>query len=216
LNQLLTELIEAGREIVAQGLVRGSGGNLSGRSEGQLWITRSGADLGLLTTADFVPAHPTTNTAPQSPPPSSELSMHLAAYKARPGTEVVVHVHPPKAISLGLIGRSLPALTPDLYLHLGPSVPLVPYITPTTEQLAAGVSQMLADNPAVLLQNHGVLVTGTTTRQALLRLFLLEEHAALYLDALSTGQQIRTLSEEDMQQLDEITGGRYKNVKRKT
>jgi L-fuculose-phosphate aldolase len=75
---------------------------------------------------------------------------------------------------------------------------------------------MLADNPAVLLQNHGVLVTGATVRQTLLRLFLLEEHAALYLDALSTGQQIRTLSEEDMQQLDEITGGRYKNVKRKT
>jgi L-fuculose-phosphate aldolase len=205
LKHLLSELIEAGREIVAQGLVRGSGGNLSGRFGDQIWITRSGADLGVLNAADFVPA-----VTEHSPRPSSELSMHLAAYDDRPGTEVVIHVHPPKAISLGLIGRSLPALTPDFYLHLGPVVPLVPYITPTTAELAAGVSQALAVNPAVLLQNHGVLVTGSTTRQALLRLFLLEEHAAIYLDALAAGEKVRSLSEDDMKQLDTVTGGRYK------
>jgi L-fuculose-phosphate aldolase len=205
LKYLLSELIEAGKEIVSQRLVRGSGGNLSGRHQDQIWITRSGTDLGALTTADFVPA-----VTEHSPRPSSELSMHLAAYDARPGAEVVIHVHPPKAISLGIIGRSLPALTPDFYLHLGPTVPLVPYITPTTAELAAGVSQELVVNPAVLLQNHGVLVTGSTTRQALLRLFLLEEHAVIYLDALATGEQIRILAKEDMQQLDEVTGGRYK------
>lgn len=205
MNQLLSELVEAGKEIVTQGLVSGSGGNLSGRIDDQIWITRSGADLGTLTTADFVPA-----IKDHSPRPSSELSMHLAAYEARPGTEVVIHVHPPKAISLGLLGRSLPALTPDFYLHLGPTVPLVAYITPTTAELAAGVAEELEDNPAVLLQNHGVLVTGTTTHQALLRLFILEEHAAIYLDALAAGEKIRTLSEGDMQQLDQVTGGRYK------
>jgi L-fuculose-phosphate aldolase len=123
---------------------------------------------------------------------------------------VVLHVHPPKAISLGLIGRSLPALTPDFYLHLGSSVPLVPYITPTTAELAAGVKEHLAENPAVLLQNHGVLVRGTAVRQALLRLFLLEEQAAIYLDALATGQEVRVLSDEDMRRLDQITDGRYK------
>ncbi|MFZ0547963.1 MAG: class II aldolase/adducin family protein [Candidatus Promineifilaceae bacterium] len=210
MNQLLSELIEAGREIVAEGLVRGSGGNLSGRFEGRLWITRSGADLGALTTADFVPVGETAESAGQLPRPSSELSMHRAAYAARPGTEVVVHVHPPKAISLGLIGRSLPALTPDFYLHLGPSVPLVSYITPTTVQLAEGVREMLVENPAVLLQNHGVLVTAATARQALLRLFLLEELAGIYLDALATGEAVRTLSEEDRRQLDEVTDDRYK------
>jgi L-fuculose-phosphate aldolase len=213
MNQLLSELIEAGREIVAQGLVRGSGGNLSGRFEDHIWITRSGADLGALTTADFVTAERAAGTADQSPRPSSELSMHLAAYESRPETEVVLHVHPPKAISLGLTGRSLPALTPDFYLHLGPHVPLIPYITPTTAELAAAVREKLERNPAVLLQNHGVLVTGTTTRQTLLRLLLLEEHAAIYLDALAAGQQARTLSQEDMQYLDEITGGRYKQTR---
>ena len=207
---LLVELIDAGREIVAQGLVRGSGGNLSGRFDGNIWITRSGADLGVLTEADFVQVSPLPESHELTPRPSSELSMHLAAYESRPETTAVFHVHPPKAISLGLIGRSLPALTPDFYLHLGPAVPLVSYITPTKAELAAGVAQQLRDNPAVLLQNHGVLVTGKMVRQALLRLFLLEEHAAIYLDALATGEGIRLLSEMDMWQMDEITGGRYK------
>lgn len=206
MRELLRELIEAGNEIVAQGLVRGKGGNLSGRFEGEIWITRSGADLGNLREADFV----LVDTSNPTSRPSSELSMHRAAYASRPETTVVLHVHPPKAISLGLIGRSLPALTPDFYLHLGSSVPLVPYITPTTAELAAGVKEHLAENPAVLLQNHGVLVRGTAVRQALLRLFLLEEQAAIYLDALATGQEVRVLSDEDMRRLDQITDGRYK------
>lgn len=206
MNQLLTDLINAGKEIVAQGLVRGSGGNLSGRFEGQLWISRSGADLGNLTEDDFVLVDD------PNPParPSSELSMHRAAYASRPETTVVLHVHPPNAISLGITGRSLPALTPDFYLHLGSSVPLVEYITPTTAELAEGVSRYLGENPAVLLQNHGVLVTGTTIKQALLRLFLLEEGAGIYLDALATGERIRMLSQADMDRLDVSTGGRYK------
>ena len=57
--------------------------------------------------------------------------------------------------------------------------------------------------------NHGVLVTGRDVPQALLRLFLIEEHAAIYLDALAAGPP-RVLSSLDMRQLDEVTGGRYK------
>ena len=135
--------------------------------------------------------------------------MHLAAYHSRPDCQVVLHVHPPKAISLGLINHTLPAHTPDFYLHLGPSVPLLPYLTPTTEQLGQAVSQLLPTSPAIMLQNHGVLVTGRNIPQALLRLFLLEEHAAIYLDALAAGQP-RHLTTTDMRQLDEVTGGRYK------
>jgi L-fuculose-phosphate aldolase len=135
--------------------------------------------------------------------------MHLAAYHTRPETLVILHVHPPKAISLGLLNRSLPAITPDFYLHLGSSVPLLPYTTPTTEKLGRSVGRLLRLRPALLLQNHGVLVTGRDVQQALLRLFLIEEHAAIYLDALAAGRP-RLLSPIDMRQLDEVTGGRYK------
>lgn len=213
MDELLDEIIEAGRQIVAAGLVRGSGGNLSARQDEQVHITRSGADLGRLQPADFVtiPLDPSriTHHASRIPKPSSELAMHLAAYRTRPEAQVILHVHPPKAISLGLLNRSLPAITPDFYLHLGSSVPLLPYITPTTEKLGRSVALLLRLKPALLLQNHGVLVTGRDVKQALLRLFLIEEHAAIYLDALAAGRP-RLLSPVDMRQLDEVTGGRYK------
>jgi L-fuculose-phosphate aldolase len=209
---MIEQLIEAGREIVEAGMVKGWGGNLSGRFQDHILITRSGADLGHLTIPDFVaiqPEIPLAQLKELRPKPSSELSMHLAAYAAHPETQAIIHVHPPKAISLGLIGRSLPALTPDFYLHLGAEVPLLEYVTPTTEALGTAVANKLQHTPAVLLQNHGVLVIGQSVSQALLRLTLLEEQAGIYLDALAAGTP-RTFTSEDMQDLDRITDGRYK------
>ena len=209
---MIEQLIEAGREIVEAGMVKGWGGNLSGRFRGSILMTRSGADLGHLAQHDFVVIEPDKSLAQLKeirPKPSSELSMHLAAYEAQSETQAIIHVHPPKAISLGLIGHSLPALTPDFYLHLGKSVPLLEYVTPTTEKLGTAVAHILQQTPAVLLQNHGVLVIGHSVSQALLRLTLLEEQAGIYLDALAVATP-RIFTSEDMEELDRITDGRYK------
>jgi L-fuculose-phosphate aldolase len=206
---MIDQLIEVGRRLVEAGMVNGWAGNLSGRSQGKIVITRSGADLGGLTHVDFVYVNPRMMQLEQRlPKPSSELGMHLAAYEARPEIEVALHVHPPQVISLGLLGRSLPALTPDFYFHLGASVPLLPYITPATENLKTAVCLALRSTSAVMLQNHGVMVVGKSVGQALLRLKILEEQAGIYLAALAAGEP-RVLSEEDMRALDEATGGKY-------
>jgi L-fuculose-phosphate aldolase len=136
--------------------------------------------------------------------------MHLAIYQARPQSQVIFHAHPSHCLSLGLIGRSLPALSPDFYLHLGAETPLLPYLTPTTAELAEAVAAEMARGPALLLQNHGALVTGRTVAEGLLRLTLLEEHAAIYLHALAAGAP-RLLSPDDMAHLDQVTGGRYQH-----
>ncbi len=214
---LIDELIQAGEKIVVGGLVRGSGGNLSCRAAPEMIsITRAGADLGRLTPADFVSVPLAMDETAAggaadgaSIRPSSELAMHRAAYQAQPAAQVVLHVHPPQAISLGLVERELPAFTPDFYLHLGPRVPLIPYITPTTAGLATAVYAALRQGPAALLQNHGVIVMADSVTRALLRLFLLEEHAGIYLAALAVGAP-RSLTLPDQEDLDRITGGRYR------
>jgi L-fuculose-phosphate aldolase len=210
---MIDELIHTGQQMGQAGLIRGSGGNLSFRDGASIVISRSGVDLARLGPADFVAVDPARDLTSQQalwPRPSSELSMHLAAYRARPQCQVVIHAHPPHCISLGLVGRSLPAISPDYYLHLGPIVPLLGYLTPTTVELAEAVATALARGPAVLLQNHGALVTGRSAAEALLRLVLLEEHTAIYLRALAAGEP-RLLSAEDMARLDEVTGGRYQH-----
>ena len=209
---MIEQLIEAGRQIVAAKMVKGWGGNLSGRYQDQIAITRSGADLGQLTAEEFVLVYP--DASPQElrlhqPRPSSEVAMHLSVYAVRPETQAIIHVHPAKAISLGILGYDLPALTPDFYLHLGIEVPLLPYVTPTTDELGTAVAELLQTKVAVLLQNHGVLVIGNSVSQALLRLSLLEEAAGIYLDALAVGEP-RILSAQDQEDLDRVTGGKYK------
>ncbi len=207
---MIEQLIEAGRQIVSAHMARGWGGNLSGRYQGNIAITRSGADLGQLNRSDFVVVTPRAPVHQQRlPKPSSELAMHLTAYQTQPTTQAIIHAHPPNAIALGLLGRDLPALTPDFYVHLGTSAPLLSYITPTTEELGAAVGELLVSSPAVLLQNHGVIVLGHSVSQALLRLMLLEEQAGIYLQALAVGEP-RILTEEDMLRLDVVTGGRYR------
>ncbi|MBA3532631.1 MAG: class II aldolase/adducin family protein, partial [Ardenticatenales bacterium] len=186
------------------------GGNLSYRDKDKIVITASGAPLGKLLPTDLVTLSLQGDPlAADGPRRSSEWALHVAAYHTRKEAHVVLHAHPPKAIALGLLHRSLPALTPDQYLHLGPQVPLLPYLTPTTPHLARAVAETLQGAPAVLLQNHGVLVTAPTPDEAHLRLLLLEEACAIFLDALAVGAP-HTLSQKEMEALDEVTGGRYK------
>lgn len=204
------ELLPLGVELVRAGLVRGRGGNLSVREHNRIIITASRSELDRLLPTDLVAL--TLQGEPlaaDGPTRSSEWALHVAAYHARSEARVVIHAHPPKAIALGLLRRSLPALTPDQYLYLGAQVPLLPYLTPTTAQLARAVAERLREAPALLLQNHGVVVTGRTIQQAHSRLLLLEESCAIFLDTLAVGAP-HTLSEQEMAALDEVTGGRYR------
>lgn len=204
------DLIQLGKTLAQTGMIYGSGGNLSCRIKNQIIITASGANLGQLQERDLVVlALDGTPLETCQPQPSSEWALHVGAYRVRPQARVVIHAHPPKAITLGLLGHSLPALTPDQYLHLGSHVPLIRYITPTTKSLAVAVANVLETRPAVLLQNHGVVVTAESIEHAQLRLILLEEACHIYLGALAVGKP-RVLSEENRQALDNVTGGRYK------
>ena len=201
---MIEQLIETGRRIVEAGIAKGWAGNLSGRYRGNFIITRSGADLGNLEQSDIVFMRPqTSELSLQAKRPTSELSLHMAVYKAIPETQAVIHVHSPQAIAFGLLGMGLPALTPDFYHHIGALVPVLPFMPPTTQELATAVAQMLNESPIVLLQNHGAVVIGESFSQALLRLNLLEEQSAIYLVALAAGSP-RQLWDADLEKLDAL------------
>jgi L-fuculose-phosphate aldolase len=130
---MIDQLREAGRRIVESGIAKGWAGNLSARHQGNLIITRSGADLGNLEQADIVFVRPqTSRLSLQSKHASSELSLHLAVFKANAKVSVVFHVHSPQAIALGLLGQDLPAVTPDFYQYVGSVVPLLGFMLPTS------------------------------------------------------------------------------------
>ncbi len=203
-------LCALGRDMVAAGLVRGSGGNLSIRVGERILMSGTGQPLDTLTPDNLVPIALDGTCLREGGKPSSEWQLHLAVYRLWPQVQVVVHAHPPYAIAWGALGQPIRPLTSDTYLHLGPYVPLVPYITPTTAALAEAVAKALQAHasPAVLLQNHGVVVLGETVAKARVRLEVLEDTARMLLLAHAAGTP-RMLTSDDMAALDEATQGRY-------
>ena len=187
--QRMDALIALGVELVDRGLVLGSGGNLSLREGDIVYVTRSGAPLHKLTPADFMPVridepyhHPD-----EHPRPSIETPMHLAAYRTRADARVVVHCHPVHAIAWAMQAETLPAITPDFVVYVNPSIPVVPYLHPGSEPLATAVTRALQENPALLMGNHGVLVTAESVAKALLRTLLIDETAHICLLAAAAG-----------------------------
>lgn len=204
---VITDLIALGQELVARGLVLGSGGNLSFRDAEQMYITRSGALLHQLTPDDFLPValdRPWQRPA-QTPRPSTETPMHMAAYHARPDARVLVHCHPINAIAWAMQGAPLPATTPDFTLYLGAEVPSLPYFLPGSQALADAVTTALGQCPAVLLGNHGVLVTGEDVARARLRLFHIDETAQTCLLARAAGT-LRPLLGDEVREIIAVYG----------
>lgn len=174
------ELVAAGAALARAGLVRGSEGNLSCRlGPEEVLLTPAGVDKGRLAGTQLLRCR-----IEASPPAgaSSEAGTHLAIYRAMPGVLAVVHAHPPALLSLDARGRP-----PDVGLLLEsawliPSVGTVPPLTPGSAALAEACCAALAAAPAAVMSRHGVLATGGSVAEALMRVQVLELLARIELD----------------------------------
>ncbi len=191
------DLISLAALLAREGLLRPLRGSASFHTGDRLLITAGGTDPARLLPTDLVAlslaGEPLAVGSPERP---EVWPLHIVAHRARTEARVVVYAAPPNALAVGLLGRPLPALTPDQYRALGLRVPLVRYHAPGSETLAAATIEALARAPAALLQNLGVIVTAESTEQAHRRLTLLEEGCALYLTTLAAGEP-RGLSREE-------------------
>lgn len=189
-------LAAAARRTAEEGLVVGTGGNLSVRDGDRLLVTATGVDLARCTAADVVAVgFDGTPLEPASPAPTSELPLHLGVHAdARSGVAAaVVHVHAPWSTALACVLDELPVVHYQQLL-LGGSVRVAPYATFGTPELAAGVRAALSGRSAALMANHGAVVVGASLEQALERALLLEWLCALHHRASALGE-VRTLSE---------------------
>ena len=209
LDSRLVNLVATGRTLVEKGFVRGSGGNISLRWDELCYISPAGARLDRLTSADFVPLNVQGKNTWQLTRASSEHAVHLACYRARPDAATVVFVSPPNCVALGCAGMSIPAITPDFYLAIGPQAPLLPYITPTTQALADAVAAQVVDHDAILLRNHGLVVVADSTDSALRKVLLVEEVARIVLLAHAARGECSALTAEQIDELERVTG-RYR------
>ncbi|TIY02259.1 MAG: aldolase, partial [Mesorhizobium sp.] len=115
--------------------------------------------------------------------PSKEIFLHRAFYETRPGTGAVVHLHSTFATALSCLtdvdpDDCIPPLTPYVVMRVG-AVKLVPYVRPGDEKAGDLIRELRGKYAAVLLANHGPVVSGKDIASAVYAAEELEETAKL-------------------------------------
>jgi L-fuculose-phosphate aldolase len=136
---------------------------------------------------------------------TTELDLHLRAYRQREECGAVVHAHPPTATAFAVAGEGLPGdVLPEIALLMG-EVPCVPYATPGTPALGDAAEPFLARHVAILLANHGAVTWGQDLTQARIRMEGLEHAARILLAARALGRVSR-LTREQIDALERMRG----------
>ncbi|MGA9116374.1 MAG: class II aldolase/adducin family protein, partial [Bacteroidota bacterium] len=166
------------RRLHAAGMTAATDGNVSMRTpRGTILITRSGIPKERVRAADLVELSPRGRKLRGQGRPSTEAGMHLFIYRRRPDVMAVVHAHPVYATAYA-VARVSPEenVLPEVIAGLG-RIPLAPYATPSTGEVAASLGRWVTQSQAVILANHGAVTWGGSLEEAWYRMEKLE-HAA--------------------------------------
>jgi L-fuculose-phosphate aldolase len=204
------EVAETALGLLTTGLIVNTSGNVSIRMGEHVVITPSGRDYKSLTPLDIAVVDLKGRVVEGEMLPSSETPLHLAVYESNPDVAAIVHAHSVYATAVSTILDLLPTIHYQM-VDLGGAVPVAPYRTFGTDELAAVTSQALQGRSAALMKNHGSITTAQTLDKALGRCVTLEWCSKVYLKALSAGSP-NILSADEMslaqQQMDSFDAKR--------
>ncbi|MFL5272963.1 MAG: 3-oxo-tetronate 4-phosphate decarboxylase [Anaeromyxobacteraceae bacterium] len=194
------ELCEYGRSIFERGLTAGSSGNISARLDDGWLLTPTNSSLGKLDPARLSKLDWNGNLL-SGDPASKEAFLHRAMYDA--GAGAIVHLHSTHAAAVSCMSgldpaSCIPALTPYFVMKIG-RLPLIPYHRPGDPKLGDAIRALSGKHSAVLLANHGPVVSAKTLDAAVNAIEELEETAKLFL--LLRGSAVRPLSADQISEL---------------
>ncbi|HEY7646164.1 MAG TPA: aldolase [Hyphomicrobiales bacterium] len=195
-------MVRLSRSLFERGYAHGSAGNISARVEDGLLVSPTNSSMGRLTPETLSKLMP-DGTHLSGDKPSKEAGLHLGVLAARPEAGAAVHLHSTYATLLSCLADTdpadaMPPITPYLVMRVG-RVPMVPYFPPGSDELARAVAGKARDHRAVLMANHGFVVTGRTFTDAVMNAEEFEENAKLLF--LARGASIRLLDDAQIAEL---------------
>lgn len=200
-SDLRTLLAEHAASLFARGFSVGSAGNISARLDDGYLITPTNSSLGRLDPERISKLdHDFRHVGGDKP--SKEVFMHRAFYEARADAGAVVHLHSTHATAVSCLpdvdaANPIPPLTPYFVMRVGRSMPIVAYYRPGDAAMEPAIHAAALDARAVLLANHGPVVSGKTLTDAVYAAEELEEAARLFLMLRGGAPRLLTAAQVD-------------------
>ncbi|MDO5826005.1 MAG: class II aldolase/adducin family protein [Methanosphaera sp.] len=168
-NKIIEKIVETAHHIYDKDMIIGKAGNISIRDGDYIYITASGTDFKSLNYEDIIKVDidDLSYISEDNKIPSMETSLHTEIYKKRSDVESVVHVHSPYATAFAFSKKRLTRLE-GFGEITSEYIEEVEYYPPGSKKLADCASDMLKNEDAVLLKDHGVLCVGKNIDEATL------------------------------------------------
>jgi L-ribulose-5-phosphate 4-epimerase len=211
IDELRRALVDLHRELVRNGLVVWTAGNISARvpDADRFVIKPSGVSYDDLTPESMVVCDLDGNRVEGTLSPSSDTAAHAYVYRAMPSVGGVVHTHSTYATAWAARGEAIPCVLTAMADEFGGEIPCGPFARIGGDDIGKGIVATLEGHrsPAVLMRSHGVFSIGPTARAAVKAAVMCEDAARTVHLARALGEPL-PIAQADIDSLYE----RYQNV----
>jgi L-fuculose-phosphate aldolase len=201
-NAIKQQLIIAGKVLVAEGQDDFTRGHISARVPGnpKLFFMKAHS-LGLdeITMKNILTIDLEGNVVAGSARRHSEVYIHSEIFKARADVHCVIHTHPTYSVAFSGTGHPMKAYSQPGAMFSGEVGVYTDTITLIrSHALGSGVAKALGSGRAVLLKNHGPVVTGKTIEEAVVSSIMLENAAQIQLLVEAAGEPAPEFPPDDI------------------
>ena len=187
------DVLAAAKQMLADGLVEGTAGNISGRlDDGTVCLTPSSVAYETMTLEDLVTVTLDGDVVTGHRSPTTEKDLHLSVLRAYPELGAVIHTHAVYATMFALAHEPIPAVIEEVVVYLGGDIPCCDYKGTGTKDLGDEVASKLVDRGAALLANHGLVTCAATPAKALHNAALAERTAQIVWGSSGDGRHRST------------------------
>lgn len=181
-KQAKKAIIDIGQRMYLRGFIAANDGNISVKTaDNEVWATPTGVSKGYMKKKMLVKVDLDGNVLEGTRKPSSELKMHLRAYRENQDIKAVCHAHPPICTCFAIAG--IPLDTPVLaeaVITLG-NVPVAPYAELGSKEVPEMIAPYCHTHNGILLANHGAVTWAEDIHEAYYRLESMEYYANILL-----------------------------------
>lgn len=177
-KQAKKAILDIGQRMYVRGFVAANDGNISVKTgDNEVWATPTGVSKGYMKKKMLVKVDLEGNLLEGTYKPSSELKMHLRAYRENEDIRSVCHAHPPICTCYAIAGLPLSApVLAEAVITLG-DVPIAPYVELGSSKVPEVIAPYCHTHNGILLANHGAVTWAEEPYAAYYRLESMEYYA---------------------------------------